>query len=322
MRFTSAFLWGLFGVLMLLFFEQLLNGIQLGVFLFLIAAGLTLIFGIMGVINLAHGSLFMVGAYAAAVATEWTGSFALGIVIALIVSGAVGVVMELVVMRRLYDRDHLDQVLATFGLILFANELMTMLFGRTPLFLNVPDALNGAVEILPGVLYPLYRLAIIAMGFLVALILYFIITKTRAGMLIRAGSTNRDMVAVLGVDIALMFTLLFGLGAIFAGFAGAMAGPLISVEVGMGEQQLILAFVVIVIGGIGSVRGALVGALLVGVVDTLGRAFLPDLLKLFMDPASADGIGAGLSSMSIYIVMAIVLVFKPSGLFPVAAVGR
>lgn len=307
---------------MLLFFEQLLNGVQLGVFLFLIAAGLTLIFGIMGVINLAHGSLFMIGAYAAATATEWTGSFALGILIALVVSGAVGILMELVVMRRLYDRDHLDQVLATFGLILFANELMTILFGRTPLFLDVPDMLNGAVEILPGVQYPLYRLTIIAMGILVALILYLIITKTRAGMLIRAGSTNRDMVAVLGVDIALMFTLLFGLGAVFAGFAGAMAGPLISVEVGMGEQQLILAFVVIVIGGIGSVRGALVGALLVGVVDTLGRAFLPDLLKLFMDPASADGIGAGLSSMSIYIVMAIVLVFKPSGLFPVAAAGR
>lgn len=304
---------------MLLFLEQLLNGIQLGVFLFLIAAGLTLIFGIMGVINLAHGSLFMVGAYAAAVATEWTGSFGLGILIALVVSGAVGVLMEVVVMRRLYDRDHLDQVLATFGLILFTNELVTMVFGRTPLFLNVPDVLNGAVQILPGVLYPLYRLAIIAMGILVAVILYIIITRTRAGMLIRAGSTHRDMVAVLGVDIALMFTLLFGLGAVFAGFAGAMAGPLVSVEVGMGEQQLILAFVVIVIGGIGSVRGALVGALLVGIVDTLGRAFVPDLLKLFMDPASADGIGAGLSSMSIYILMAVVLVLKPSGLFPVTA---
>ncbi len=303
---------------MYLFLEQLLNGIQFGVFLFLIAAGLTLIFGIMGVINLAHGSLFMIGAYAAAVATEWTGSFALGIVIALVVSGIVGMAIEFVIIRRLYDRDHLDQVLATFGLILFANELMTILFGRTPLFLNVPDALNGSVEIFPGVQYPLYRLAIIAMGVLVALILFLIITRTRAGMLIRAGSTNRDMVAVLGVDIALMFTLLFGLGAVFAGFAGAMAGPLISVEVGMGEQQLILAFVVVVIGGIGSVRGALVGALLVGVVDTLGRAFLPDLLKLFMDPASADGIGAGLSSMSIYIVMAAVLIVKPNGLFPVS----
>lgn len=304
---------------MYLFLEQLLNGIQLGVFLFLIAAGLTLIFGIMGVINLAHGSLFMIGAYAAAVATEWTGSFALGIIIALVVSGIVGMAIEFAIIRRLYDRDHLDQVLATFGLILFANELMTILFGRTPLFLNVPDALNGSVEILPGVQYPLYRLAIIAMGVLVALILYLIITRTRAGMLIRAGSTNRDMVAVLGIDIGLMFTLLFGLGAVFAGFAGAMAGPLISVEVGMGEQQLILAFVVVVIGGIGSVRGALVGALLVGVVDTLGRAFLPDLLKLFMDPASADGIGAGLSSMSIYIVMAAVLIAKPNGLFPVSA---
>ena len=169
---------------MYLFLEQLLNGIQLGVFLFLIAAGLTLIFGIMGVINLAHGSLFMIGAYAAAVATEWTGSFGLGIVIALVVSGLVGMATEFIIIRRLYDRDHLDQVLATFGLILFANELMTILFGRTPLFLNVPDALNGSLEIFPGVQYPLYRLAIIAMGVLVALILYLIITRTRAGMLI------------------------------------------------------------------------------------------------------------------------------------------
>ncbi|MEM7302643.1 MAG: branched-chain amino acid ABC transporter permease [Pseudomonadota bacterium] len=304
---------------MLLLLEQILNGVQLGVFLFLIAAGLTLIFGIMGVINLAHGSLFMVGAYGAAFFTQLSGSFTIGLLGALVSAGLTGIAMELAIMRRLYERDHLDQVLATFGLILFTNELVTILFGRTPLFLDVPPILNGSIEIFPGVDYPVYRLAIIGVGILVALLLYLIITRTKAGMLIRAGSTNRDMVAVLGVDIGTMFTLLFGLGAVFAGLAGAMAGPLVSVEVGMGEQQLILAFVVTVIGGIGSVRGALVGALLVGVVDTLGRAFLADLLKLFMDSASADGIGAGLSSMSIYIMMAIILILRPNGLFPVAA---
>jgi branched-chain amino acid transport system permease protein len=261
----------------------------------------------------------MIGAYAAAAATEWTGSFWLGLIIALLISGLAGFIIEIVVIRRLYKRDHLDQVLATFGLILFTNELMTILFGRTPLFHNVPDVLNGSLEILPGIHYPLYRLMIIAMGLLVALTLYLVITRTKVGMLIRAGSTHRDMVAVLGVDISLMFTLLFAVGAVFAGFAGAMAGPLISVEVGMGEQQLILAFVVVVIGGIGSIRGALIGALLVGVVDTLGRAFLPDLLRVFMDQASADGIGAGVSSMSVYILMALILIFKPSGLFPIAA---
>lgn len=303
---------------MTLVFEQLLNGLQLGVFLFLIAAGLTLIFGIMGVINLAHGSLFMVGAYGVAVVTGYTGSFWLGLLAAIASAALVGMAMEIIVMRRLYHRDHLDQVLATFGLILFANEATTMMFGRTPLFMDVPDFLNGSVEIVPGVIYPIYRLVILAVGGLVALALFLIIAKTRAGMLIRAGSTNRDMVAVLGVDIALMFTLLFGLGAVFAGLAGALAAPLVSVEVGMGEQQLILAFVVVVIGGIGSVRGALVGALLVGLVDTMGRAFLPDLLRLFLDPASADGVSAGLSSMSIYILMALILILRPAGLFPMA----
>lgn len=307
---------------MFLFLEQLLNGLQLGVFLFLIAAGLTLIFGIMGVINLAHGSLFMIGAYAAAVCTQWSGSFVLGILGAAVVAGLVGALVEVTIMRRLYERDHLDQVLATFGLILFANELITMLFGRTPLFIDVPSFLSGSTSILPGIDYPNYRLAIIATGCVVGAVLYYVIMRTRAGMLIRAGSSNRDMVAVLGVDIDLMFTLLFALGAVFAGLAGAMAGPLVSVEVGMGEQQLILAFVVVVIGGIGSVRGALIGAILVGVVDTLGRAYLADLLKLFLDTASADGIGAGLSSMSIYVLMAMVLLLRPNGLFPVASQPR
>jgi branched-chain amino acid transport system permease protein len=307
---------------MLLFVEQLLNGLQLGIFLFLVAAGLTLIFGIMGLINLAHGSLFMIGAYVAATVTAWTGSFAVGLLAALPAAALAGVAIEFVVMRRLYDRDHLDQVLATFGLILFINEVVTMVWGRTPLFLNVPEVLKGSVEIIPGVPYPVYRIAIIAAGILVALILWLIITRTRAGMLIRAGSTNREMVAALGVDIALLYTALFAAGAVFAGFAGAMAGPLVSVQVGMGEQILILAFVTIVIGGIGSIRGALVGSLLVGIVDTLGRAFVPDILKLFMAPADADGVGAGLSSMMVYLLMALVLIIRPSGLFPVASGAR
>jgi len=303
---------------MLLFVEQVLNGLQLGIFLFLVAAGLTLIFGIMGLINLAHGSLYMIGAYVAATVTAWTGSFLIGILAALPAAALAGVIIEFVVMRRLYDRDHLDQVLATFGLILFINEAVTMLWGRTPLFMNVPEALKGSVEIIPGIPYPVYRLAIIVAGIAMAGILWFIITRTRAGMLIRAGSTNREMVAALGVDIALLYTALFAAGAVFAGFAGAMAGPLVSVQVGMGEQILILTFVVIVIGGIGSIRGALVGSLLVGIVDTLGRAFVPDILKLFLPPAEADGIGGGLSSMMVYLLMALVLIVRPTGLFPTA----
>ncbi|TCT12555.1 amino acid/amide ABC transporter membrane protein 1 (HAAT family) [Tepidamorphus gemmatus] len=303
---------------MLLFIEQTLNGLQLGIFLFLVAAGLTLIFGIMGVINLAHGSLFMIGAYVAATVTRMTGSFALGLLAALPATALAGILIEVIVIRRLYPRDHLDQVLATFGLILFINEAVTMVWGRTPLFLNVPPALSGSIEIIPGVPYPVYRIAIIVAGVLVALLMWLIIARTRIGMLIRAGSTNREMVGALGVDIALLYTALFAAGAVFAGFAGAMAGPLVSVQVGMGEQILILAFVVIVIGGIGSIRGALVGAVLVGVVDTLGRAFVPDMLKLFMPPAEADGVGAGLASMMVYLLMAVVLVMRPSGLFPVA----
>ena len=300
-----------------LFLEQLLNGIQLGIFLFLVAAGLTLIFGIMGLINLAHGSLFMIGAYIAATVTDWSGSFWVGLLAGMVLTGLLGIVIEVVVMRSLYARNHLDQVLVTFGLILFINEVVSMIWGRTPLFFNVPEILNGSVEIIPEVAYPVHRLAIIAVGGAVALALYVIISKTRVGMLIRAGSTNREIVSVLGVDIGLLFSFLFGVGAMFAGLAGAMAGPLISVEVGMGESQLILAFVVIVIGGIGSIRGALAGALLVGIVDTLGRAFAPDFLLLFMSPSAASGAGAGLSSMLIYILMAAVLIFRPTGLFPV-----
>ncbi|MDZ7839574.1 MAG: branched-chain amino acid ABC transporter permease [Gammaproteobacteria bacterium] len=302
---------------MLLLVEQLLNGLQLGVFLFLVSAGLTLIFGIMGVINLAHGSLYMIGAYTGATVTQASGSYLLGFLAAACAAGLSGVVMELLLMRRLYARDHLDQVLVTFGLIVFVNEAVTMIWGRTPLFMDIPQALSGSVEILPGVPYPVYRLAIILAGIVAAVGLWLLIARTRIGMLIRAGSTNREMVSGLGVNISRLYTLLFAAGAVLAGVAGAFAGPQVSVQVGMGESILILAFVVVVIGGIGSVRGAFVGALLVGLVDTLGRAFLHDLLGLFLPPAEAAGMGAALSSMGIYVVMALVLIVRPRGLFSV-----
>ena len=300
----------------LLVLEQVLNGLQLGVMLFLLAAGLTLVFGIMDLINLAHGSLYMVGAFVAATVAQWTGSFLLGLLAALTAAAAVGMAVEMIALRTLYQRNHLDQVLATFGLILFFNELVRIVWGPRAIFMDVPEALSGAVEIVPGAPYPAFRLAIIAVGVAVAVFLYVLISRTRIGMLIRAGASNREMVGALGVDVKLLYTLVFGLGAALAGLAGAMAGPIFAVETGMGESILILAFVVIVIGGIGSVRGALIGALLVGLVDTLGRAFLPAMLRLVAEPATADGVGASLASMSIYILMAAVLVWRPRGLFP------
>lgn len=301
---------------MLLFIEQFLNGLQLGVMLFLMSAGLTLVFGIMRVINLAHGSLYMAGAYVAATVANLTGSFLLGLLAALPAAAVVGMLMEVVVLRYLYDRDHLDQVLATFGLILFFNELTRIIWGRQPLFMDVPSWLSGTVEILPGVPYPAYRLAIIAVGAIVAAFLYILFKKTRLGMQIRAGAESREMVAALGVNIRLLYTLVFGLGALLAGLAGVMAGPIFAVESGMGESILILTFVVIVIGGIGSTKGAMVAALLVGMVDTLGRVFLPDLLRLFFPPAMADGAGGSLASMSVYILMSAILIWRPQGLFP------
>ena len=302
---------------MILLIEQLLNGLQFGVFLFLVSAGLTLIFGIMGVINLAHGSLYMVGAYATAIGMQWTGSFWWGLLMALPTAAFTGWLVELVIIRQLYRRDHLDQVLATFGLILFLNELTTICFGRAPLFLSLPETLSISVEILPGLLYPLYRLLIIGTGLLLAFFLYLLISHTRAGMLLRAGTTHREMVEALGVNLTLLNTGLFVLGALLAGFAGALAGPLISVEVGMGENVLILCFVCIVIGGLGSIRGALFGALLIGMVDTLGRAFLASGLRLILPLDFADSIGAALSSMSVYLLMALVLIFRPQGILPV-----
>jgi branched-chain amino acid transport system permease protein len=300
----------------LLFLEQVLNGLQLGVMLFLMAAGLTLVLGIMNLVNLAHGSLYMVGAFVAATVAGWSGSFMLGLMVALPATALVGIAVEFIALRHLYERDHLDQVLATFGLILFFNEAASMIWGPRALFLDGPAWLSGAVEIVPGAPYPAFRLAIIVLGLIVAAGLYLLVTRTRLGMLIRAGASNREMAGALGIDIKLLFTLVFGLGAMLAALAGVMAGPIYAVEVGMGEHILILTFVVIVIGGIGSIRGALVGALLVGLVDTLGRAYLPTVLKLFASPATADGVGASLASMAIYILMAAVLVWRPKGLFP------
>ncbi|MGH6948968.1 MAG: branched-chain amino acid ABC transporter permease [Kiloniellales bacterium] len=301
---------------MALFFEQLLNGLQLGITLFLLAAGLTLVLGLMNLVNLAHGSLYMVGAFVAASVARLTDSFLLGLIVALPATAIVGMIVEVIALRRLYERDHLDQVLATFGLILFFNELVAILWGPRALFLDVPSWLEGTVELIPGVPYPAYRLAVIVVGLAVAAFLYWVNTRTRLGMLIRAGASNREMVGALGVDIKKLYTLVFGLGALLAGLAGVMAGPIYAVQIGMGETILIATFVVIVIGGIGSIRGALAGALLVGLVDTLGRAFLPTLFRLFLSPATADGLSASLASMAIYIVMAAVLVWRPRGLFP------
>jgi branched-chain amino acid transport system permease protein len=300
---------------MTLALEQILNGFQFGIMLFLMAAGLTLIFGIMNVINLAHGSLYMIGAYAAALVAARTGSFLLAVPAGLVAAALAGLIIEFLVIRKLYDRDHLQQVLATFGLILFINEGTTMLFGRTPLFVSMPPLLSGSVEIIPGIPYPTYRIAIMVVGLLVAFGLYLLVNKTRIGMLVRAGSTHREMVRALGVDIRLLYTVVFGLGALLAGLAGLMAGPLLAVQVGMGEQILILTFVVVVIGGLGSIRGAFYGALIVGITDTLLRAFLPGLLKTVMTASEADALGAGLSSMGIYLVMALVLLIRPQGLF-------
>jgi branched-chain amino acid transport system permease protein len=299
-----------------LFFAQLLNGFQLGVLLFLMSAGLTLVLGIMNFVNLTHGSLFMMGAYFAAAVFGWTDSFLLAAMIAVPCTLLLGVIVERLVLSRLYARDHLDQVLATFGLILFFNELARIIWGPSPVFMNVPDALSGTIDLF-GLPYPSYRFAIIAVGLIVAVLLYVVIHRTRAGMLIRAGASDREMVAALGINIRLVNALVFAVAAALAGLAGLMAGPILSVQPGMGDPILILTLVVLVTGGIGSIRGAFYGALIVGIVDTVGRAFLPALLREVMDRTLAQAAGPAIASMLIYIVMAIVLAIRPAGLFPV-----
>lgn len=299
----------------ILIIEQILNGLQFGVMLFLMAAGLTLIFGVMGLINLAHGSLYMIGAFAAAWVAGMTGSFLLALAAALTAAAAVGALIEMIVIRRLYRAAHLDQVLATFALILILSEGTRWVFGSFPLFLDVPDYLSGPVSLPGGIQYPLYRLVLIGVGLSVALFLWWLTARTRIGIQIRAGENDREMIAALGIDISRLYTLVFALGAALAGLAGALVGSIQSVQVGMGEPVLILAFVVIVIGGIGSIRGAFVGALLVGLTDTLGGVFLPELFKLFMDTGAATQTGSALASMAVYILMSAVLIWRPTGMF-------
>ena len=300
----------------ILLLEQTLNGFQFGILLFLLAAGLTLIFGIMDLINLAHGSLYMMGAYFAATFTQWTDSFLLGAMLALLASMLFGVILEVIALRTLYTRSHLDQVLATFGLILFLNEFVRLIWGPIGLDIPLPDVLNDSLELFFGIRYPAFRLAIIVVGIAVAFLLYLLVSHTKIGMLIRAGASNRQMVSALGVNINLLYTIVFGLGAALAGLAGLMAAPIMTVEIGMGEGILMITFVVIVIGGVGSIRGAFVAALLVGFIDTVGRSFLPDILGLFVSNDFADTAAPAISSMLIYVLMAIILAIRPQGLFP------
>jgi branched-chain amino acid transport system permease protein len=300
---------------MLLFLEQCLNGLQLGLLLFLLAAGLTLIFGIMDFVNLAHGSLYMIGAYFAATFAAFTGSFVAGLAIALVATLLVGMAVEVIAMRRLYGRDHLDHVLGTFGLLLFFNDAVRWFWGPAGMTLPLPSQMLTAIQVLPGVYYPAYRLVIILATLVVALLLYVLVMRTRVGMLIRAGASNRRMIGALGVNIELLFTLVFGLGAVFAGLAGLMAAPITSVKIGMGDDILILAFVIIVIGGIGSIKGAFVAAMVVGQIDIVGRAFMPDLLKTFLSASAASSAAPAISQVLIYVVMAGVLVWRPTGLF-------
>jgi branched-chain amino acid transport system permease protein len=295
---------------------ELLDGLQLGVLLFLVAAGLTLVFGVMNFINLAHGVQYMLGAYLAASLGTWSGSFWAGLLLALPASLAIGLALELLVFRHLYDRDHLSQVLATFGVILTLDEAVRAIWGSAPLNVLQPQGLGG-LQIMPGLIYPAYRLVIVAAGLCTAMLLWLLVERTRVGMLVRAGATHPAMVAVLGVNIRRLFAVVFGFGAMLAGFAGAMAGPVFAVQPGMGNDVLILAFVVIVIGGIGSIRGAFIAALLVGLLDTMGRALLPDVLRLVLSASAARQTGAALASMLVYVAMAAILAFRPVGLFPV-----
>ncbi len=299
-----------------LFIIQALNGLQFGILLFLVAAGLTLVFGVMDFINLAHGVQYMVGAYLAVTFTQVTGNFFAGVLLAMPAAFAFGLLLELLVFRHLYDRDHLDQVLATFGVILVLHEGVKILWGAAPISIPIPEAIAGSIPVLGNLRYPLYRLLIIAAGLIVAFGLYVLVRHTRTGMLLRAGASNPAMVSVLGVDINKLFMIIFGIGAMLAGFAGAMVAPILSVEPNMGDGILILTFVVIVIGGIGSIRGAFIAALLIGLVDTVGRSFGPILLKQILEPSTASQVGRTMTPMLIYILMAAILFFRPAGLFP------
>ena len=299
-----------------LFLIQLLNGLQLGVLLFLLAAGLTLVFGIMDFVNLAHGSLYMIGAFICASLTFLTGSFVWGVLLAIPIVAVIGYFFEVLIVRHLYESNHLDHVLATFGIILIADTLVQLTWGPEGIAIPLPDYLSGQVEILPDIIFPTFRLVIISSGLLIAAGLYWLITYTRLGMLIRAGASDRTMVSAVGVDISTLFAGVFALGVVLAGVAGMLIAPITEATIGMGNDIIITAFVVIIVGGIGSMKGAFIAAVLIGIIDTLGRSFLKDILELFMESASAATAGPALSSMLIYIIMAIVLALRPQGLFP------
>nr|WP_286186558.1 branched-chain amino acid ABC transporter permease [Acidovorax cavernicola] len=300
---------------MTFFLEQIFNGLGYGFMLFLLAAGLTLVFGIMDTLNLAHGSLFMVGGYVSATVHAQSGSFITAVLVAVLATVLLAMLLEALLVRRLYGRDHLSQVLATFGIVLVADDVVKFVWGPSPIMAPTPALLAGPVDVL-GLPYPSYRLLILAAGLAVAAGLYLLVNHSKLGMLVRAGASNRAMAEFMGVRVAKVFAIVFALGAALAALAGALMGPISAVAIGMGEAILIPALVVIVIGGIGSVRGAFVASLLVGLVDTAGRAFLPPLLRELLSPALAADVGPAISSIAMYMLMAGVLVFKPSGLFP------
>jgi len=276
---------------------QLLNAVQYGLLLFLLASGLTLIFGIMGVINLAHGSFYMVGAYLAYSLARAIGSLWLAIPIGIIIAFAIGLLLETTIIRRLYKRDHLYQVLLTFGLILVFEELRSILFGNDVHGVAVPALLNFSIPLTETLSYPIYRLFVTGVCLAIASVMYFVIQKTRVGMMIRAGNSNREMAASLGVNIPLLFALVFAMGMALAAFAGAIAAPITSVAPGMGNHILIICFVVVVIGGIGSINGAMIASLLIGLADTLGKVLAPEY-----------------SGVAIYLLMAAILLWRPQGL--------
>lgn len=295
---------------------QVLNGLQLGLLLFLVASGLTLVFGILDFVNLAHGSLYMLGAFVCASLTYALGNFLLAVVVALPIVGLIGYLTERVVARSLYARDHLDQVLATFGLILVFDTSAHVIWGPEGIAVPLPDWLNGQVALGSGLEVPTFRLLIIAAGLAAAGGLFWLVNYTRLGMLIRAGASNRTMVSALGIDIQMLFSLVFALGAMLAGLAGMLIAPITEANIGMGNSIIITAFVVIIVGGIGSIKGAFIAALLIGLIDTLGRAFLDDLFGLFMSSAAAENSAPAVSAMLIYLIMALVLALRPQGLFP------
>ncbi|MCE7029402.1 branched-chain amino acid ABC transporter permease [Jiella avicenniae] len=300
---------------MVFFLEQLLNGLNYGLLLFLIAAGLSLVFGVMHLINLAHGSLFMVGAFVTVGVAGWSGSFWLGALVGVVATFLAGLLIERLIVRSLYARSHLDQVLATFGLILFFNELLRWLSGGTPLFSPTPDGFGGAIEFFDGFFYSRYRLAVTVASLVVAAGLWFVLAKTRAGMLVRASASDPEMVRHIGFDVRLVGAMVFAAGAALAGLAGVMSGPLVSVEVGMGEQVLIIAFVIVVVGGMGSIQGTFWASLAIGLVDTLGRAYTPVLMGGFFEPRTVASVAPSLSAVLIYVLMAAVLIARPQGLF-------